>query len=107
LILHEGVPKIIVIIYRLKQGHRRRNKDLVKTHGPRKKGVPKILKNYGLSNETSLERIGRDLFVSRFYTKTVQKAGKNRFSNSSKQKKSTHYIKIPKIRAHLRLTSSL
>jgi uncharacterized protein (DUF362 family) len=69
-----------------------------------KKVCQNFKKNYGLSNETSLERIGRDLFVSRFYTKTVQKAEKYRFSNSSKQKKSTHYIKIPKIRAHLRLT---
>jgi hypothetical protein len=57
-------------------GHRRRDKDLVKTHGPRIKVVPKILNNYWLSNETSLERIGRGLFVSRFYTKIVQKTEK-------------------------------
>jgi hypothetical protein len=63
---------------------RRRDKDFVKTHGPRIKVVPKNLKNYGLSNETSLERFDRDLFVSRFYTKIVQKTEKYRFSNSSK-----------------------
>jgi hypothetical protein len=43
--------------------HRRRDKDLVKTHGPRITDVSKILKNYGLSNETSLEIIGRGLFA--------------------------------------------
>jgi hypothetical protein len=64
--------------------HRRRDKDLVKTHGPHIKIVSKILKNYGLSNETSLERIGRGLFVSRFYTKIEQKTEKYRFSKSSK-----------------------
>jgi hypothetical protein len=30
--------------------------------------VPKFSKNYGLSNETSLEKIGGGLFVSRFFT---------------------------------------
>jgi hypothetical protein len=48
--------------------HRRREKDLVKTHGPQIRVMPNFLKNYFLSNETSLEKIGRDLFVSRFYT---------------------------------------
>jgi hypothetical protein len=66
--------------------------------------VPKFLKNYGLSNKTSLERIGRGLFVSRFYTKIVQKTEKYRFSKSSKNKKLAHSIKIPKISIHLRLT---
>jgi hypothetical protein len=42
----------------------------------KKKVVPKNEKMYGLSNETSLKNIGRDLFVSRFYTKTVQKEEK-------------------------------
>jgi hypothetical protein len=53
--------------------HRRRDKDLVKIHGPRIKVVPTFLKNYGLSNETSLERIRRGLFVPRFFTKIEQK----------------------------------
>jgi hypothetical protein len=66
--------------------------------------VPKKIKYFGLSNETSLEKIGLDLFVSRFYTKTVQKAEKYQFSKSSKQKKSAHSINIPKISIHLRLT---
>jgi hypothetical protein len=56
--------------------YRRRDKDLVKTHGPQIKVAPKFVKKYGLSNETSLENIDRDLFVSRFYTKAVQKAEK-------------------------------
>jgi hypothetical protein len=65
--------------------HRRRDRDLVKTHGPRIKEVPKNVKNNGLSNETSLERIGRDHFVSRFYTKIVQKTEKYKFSKLSKK----------------------
>jgi hypothetical protein len=93
--MQNGIPIVV---------HRRRDKDLVKTHGPRKKEVPKFFKSYCLSNETSLENIGRDLFVSRFYTKTVQKAKKYWFSKSSKQKKSAHIIKITKISSHLRLT---
>jgi hypothetical protein len=66
--------------------------------------MPKFLKNHLLSNETSLQKIGRDLFVSRFYTLTVQKADKYKFSKSSKRKKSAHSIKIPKISTHLRPT---
>jgi hypothetical protein len=47
---------------------------LVKIHGPQINEMQKKLKKYGLSNETSLKNIGREVFVLRFYTKTVQKA---------------------------------
>jgi hypothetical protein len=58
--------------------------------------VPTKLTNYWLSNETYLEKIGWDLFVSRFYTKIEQKSEKYRFSKSSKQKKSAYIIKNTK-----------
>jgi hypothetical protein len=87
--LREEIASQPVMAY---PNHRRRDKDLVKTHGPRIKIVPNFLKNYGLSNESSLERIGRGLFVSRFYTKIVQKTEKYRFSKSSKNKKLAHSI---------------
>jgi truncated hemoglobin YjbI len=52
--------------------------------------------NFWLSNETSLEKIGRDLFVSRFYTKTEQKAEKIPIFKVIKTKKSAHSIKNTK-----------
>jgi hypothetical protein len=63
-------------IFSLLRVHRRWDKDLVETHGPQINRVPKKLTNYGLSNKTSLEKIGPDLYVARFYTKTVQKSEK-------------------------------
>jgi hypothetical protein len=48
--------------------HRRRDEDLVKTHGPQMRVVPEFCKNYGLLNETSLEKIGGGLFGSHFFT---------------------------------------
>jgi hypothetical protein len=59
-------------------------------YGRRIKEVPKNLKTYGLSNETSLKRIDRDVFVYRIYTKIVQKTEKYWFSKSSKNKKLAH-----------------
>jgi hypothetical protein len=50
------------------RNHRRRDKDLVKTHGPRMRVVPEFSKNYGLLNETFLEKICGGLFGSRFFT---------------------------------------
>jgi hypothetical protein len=63
--LFNWAPNFVVY---LKTLHRRRDKDLVETHGPRIKAVQKIFKKIGLSNETSLEKIYRDLFLVRFYT---------------------------------------
>jgi hypothetical protein len=66
--------------------------------------VPKFSKFYGLSNETSLEKIGRGLFVSRFYTVYRAKSGEMLIFKVIKTKITPHSIKTPKISSHLRLT---
>jgi hypothetical protein len=55
--------------------HRRRDEDLVKTLCPRMRVGPKCGIFHGLSNETSLEKIGRGLFVFRFYTVNMYNTG--------------------------------
>jgi hypothetical protein len=59
--------------------------------------VPKFSKFYGLSNETSLEKIGRGLFVALFYTVYRAKSGKMLILYVIKTKNSPHSIKTPKI----------
>jgi hypothetical protein len=66
--------------------------------------VLKFRKNYGLSNETSLEKIGGGLFVLRFFTVYRAKSGKMWIFKVIKTKISPCSIKTPKISTHLRLT---
>jgi hypothetical protein len=65
--------------------------------------VPKFSKCCGLSNETSLEKIGRRLFVSFFYTVYRAKSGKMFIFKVIDKKNSPNNIKTPKISIHLRL----
>jgi hypothetical protein len=66
--------------------------------------VQKFSQFYGLSNATSLEKIGRGLFVSRFYTVYRAKSGKMLIFKVIKTKITPHSIKTQKISSHLRLT---
>jgi hypothetical protein len=66
--------------------------------------VPKFSKFYGLSNETSHEKIGRGLFVSRFYIVYRAKSGNIVIFKVIKTKNYPHSIKTQKISFHLRLT---
>jgi hypothetical protein len=66
--------------------------------------VPKSSKNYGLSNETSLEKIGGRFFVSLLFTVYRAKSEKMLIFIVIVTKKSPHSIKTPKISIHLRLT---
>jgi hypothetical protein len=56
---------------------RRRDEDLVKTHGPRMRVVPEFSKNYGLLNETSFEKIGGGAFWFTFFHCLQSKKQKN------------------------------
>jgi hypothetical protein len=66
--------------------------------------VPEFSKNYGLLNETSLEKIGGGLFGSRFFTVYRAKNKKKMIFKVIVTKISPHSIKTPKISTHLRLT---
>jgi hypothetical protein len=59
--------------------------------------VPKFSKFYGLSNASSLEKIGRRLFVSRFYTVYRAKSRKMFIFKAIKTKISSHSIKRQKL----------
>jgi hypothetical protein len=84
--------------------HRRRDEDLVKTLCPQMRVVPKFSKLYWLSNETSLEKIGRGLFVPLFYPVYRAKSGIFLVFKVIKTQNSPNSIKTPKISIHLRLT---
>jgi hypothetical protein len=58
--------------------------------------VPKFSKFYGPLNETSLEKIGRGLFVSLFYTVYRAKSGKMLILKVIKTKNYPHSNKKPK-----------
>jgi hypothetical protein len=64
--------------------------------------VLKFGKNYGLSNETSLEKIGGG-FLFHFFTLFTE-SGKMLILKFIETKISPHSIKTPKISIHLRLT---
>jgi hypothetical protein len=66
--------------------------------------VPKFSKFSGLSNETSLEKIGRGFLFHFFYTVYRAKSGKMLILKVIKTKNYPHSIKTPKICIHLRLT---
>jgi hypothetical protein len=61
---------------KLKRAHRKREEDLDKTHCPPMRKVPKFSKNYGLSNEISLENIGGGFLFHFFTLFAEQKAEK-------------------------------
>jgi hypothetical protein len=77
---------------------------LAHNHFPRMRVVPKFSKFYGLSNETSLKKIGRGLFVSLFFTVYRAKSGKALIFKVVKTKIYPYSIITPKISIHLRLT---